>query len=195
MSWCPRHVTRVAVHTCGHTLSCKHLHVEHSTPCAPCPSWGVTGAPGDRPHATCVPPALPDGDRGPGHHLRCRHPRLRAHGHHQQLPHPDQVRAGGTAWVARVTWRGMGGMAWHGAGDMARHGQGWGAVMGMCGKWHPGDTQCHCYGWDTDALAAWGHSVTPVQPGYVCASTLWTLGATNNSQDTGVPAPWGHPGH
>ncbi|XP_058717245.1 dual specificity calcium/calmodulin-dependent 3',5'-cyclic nucleotide phosphodiesterase 1B isoform X2 [Poecile atricapillus] len=35
--------------------------------------------------------ALPVRDRAPGHRLRRRHPRLRAHGDNQQLPHPDQV--------------------------------------------------------------------------------------------------------
>uniref|UniRef100_A0A8C3RDS6 Phosphodiesterase 1B n=1 Tax=Cyanoderma ruficeps TaxID=181631 RepID=A0A8C3RDS6_9PASS len=38
--------------------------------------------------------ALPVRDRGPGHRLRRRHPRLRAHGDDQQLPHPDQVGHG-----------------------------------------------------------------------------------------------------
>uniref|UniRef100_A0A8C5JJN3 NCK associated protein 1 like n=1 Tax=Junco hyemalis TaxID=40217 RepID=A0A8C5JJN3_JUNHY len=69
-------------------------------------------------------PALPVRDRAPGHRLRRRHPRLRAHGDNEQLPHPDQVRAWGQgqghsmAWVAQHgtgTWHSM--VTQHSMGD------------------------------------------------------------------------------
>lgn len=161
-----RGVTHVAVgtHTHSKDTPCAPREVAPEHPVAPVPLTPV------------CPPALPVGDRGPGHHLRRRHPRLRAHGHHQQLPHPDQVRVGGPARGARHGGPSTGGMAWGpGTGGAAR-GHGTGAWHG----WHSmAQVTRHSMGRAGRARdLLWGHT----RPLWGMERTEWHPGDTQNTQ-------------